>query len=266
MNFSVDILKSIDSKYQSTSFDYDKNNSIDKINFTPEPKPFVKTKTLVSPQLEFNDSFNNIHKLISDGNLQSQIREGYENINYVPITSSGYRGYSALNSRPQGIKLPFNSPEITKLPFIKQEKPTSPKAQKVPEILKIRTSPTSPYFSDVEQQFPAFNTSAKPGDSSPDSIRRSPITKNVLDSPKKASDEDSIGNAIWDAMMNDRQEKASSSKGGLSRAVSSSSSSGDSIGDAIFDSIKGQSASQNLREDQVKKGLVFKPLKKNRKR
>ena len=49
-----------------------------------------------------------IHKTISDSNLALQIKEGYENSNYVPITSTGFRQFSSLNSRKNGVAEGFN--------------------------------------------------------------------------------------------------------------------------------------------------------------
>jgi hypothetical protein len=107
-------------EYKGTSFKYYRSN-FDKIEFVTPQKRQLKTKTLVSPELSFNPQYLNIHKTIADSNLATDIKEGYENINYQPITSTGYRGFSGLNTRKNGVKLGFNENlskynEIIKIP------------------------------------------------------------------------------------------------------------------------------------------------------
>lgn len=225
MNFTKDTLKPI--KFESISYRYDVNPLLEPIKITPQPEPYKKTKILRSPELSFNPSYNEIHEKIAEGNLQNSVKEAYSNIDYVPI-STGYRGYSALssNSRKIGVKQSFR--EVKRSLSLSLSSPTSAKPQeKVAEIL-IKKEPKSPLTIFTEQQFPAFSTKAKPGDSSPDSIRRSPITTNILDSPIKSD----YGSDIYNALVKERKSKRSSSGSG----------SGSDIGGQIFDAIMKQRA------------------------
>jgi len=131
-------------EYKGTSFKYYRSN-FDKIEFvTPQKRP-LKTKTLVSPELSLNPQYNAIHQSIADSNLATDIKEGYENINYQPITSTGYRGFSGLNTRNNGIKLGFNENlskynEIIKIPTPDKYNP------QVKEKVVVQTPLKSPLF------------------------------------------------------------------------------------------------------------------------
>ena len=144
MAYTTDVLQSID--YKGISFKYD-NYKTDKLKFVEQQKREPKTKLIQLPELEFNPQYNTINSTIADANLALQIKENYENVNYVPITSSGYRGFSALNSRKNGVKLGFNdnllkqmsnykyppSPPPPRQPVVKKE-PNIYKKEVIPEI------------------------------------------------------------------------------------------------------------------------------------
>ena len=97
-------------EYDSLNYRFD-SSPFNKIEFVKQPKRSVKSKTLISPQLSFNPQLNTIHQTISDSNLAFDIKTNFENINYRPITSSGYRGFSGLNTRKNGVKQTFQ--EVT---------------------------------------------------------------------------------------------------------------------------------------------------------
>jgi hypothetical protein len=99
-------------QYNGTNYKYDRSK-FDKIQFIEQPQQrSVKTKVLISPELNYNPQYNSIHQTIADANLALNIKTNYENIKYIPITSSGYRGYSSLNSRTNGIKQTFSAAAV----------------------------------------------------------------------------------------------------------------------------------------------------------
>jgi hypothetical protein len=142
------VLQSID--YKGISFKYD-NYKTDKLRFVPEPKRLPKTKTIVLPLLEFNPQYNTINSTIADANLALQIKDNYENVNYVPITSSGYRGFSALNSRRNGIKLGFNEGKrSTQTSIVTQENEYKPQT---PLKLEPKRRNSEPSIKTGQQEF-----------------------------------------------------------------------------------------------------------------
>ena len=111
--------------------------------FIPEPKRIVKTKTIQLPLLEFNPQYNKINSTIADANLALQIKENYENVNYVPITSSGYRGFSSLNSRRNGVKEGFNDKLLKQMSNYKYPSTAPPQPQTRVKNEQVRVTPIS---------------------------------------------------------------------------------------------------------------------------
>lgn len=109
-------------------FNYEKNGNFDKLKFAPLPKKQPKVKTIILPELSLNPQYNTIHKTIADANLALQVKENFENIKYVPISSSGYRGFSALNSRKNGVaeSLILKRENITQTSIFTQENENKP--------------------------------------------------------------------------------------------------------------------------------------------
>ena len=202
-NFTTDVLQSIDNTnlYKGISFKYD-NYKTDKLRFIPEPKRIVKTKTIQLPLLEFNPQYNTINSTIADANLALQIKENYENVNYVPITSSGYRGFSSLNSRRNGVKEGFNDKLLKQMSNYRY--PPAPPQPQTPikkEQIRVRTPISTPQeFSNESDSSRKSNYGSDIFNAIMNDKNKTPTRKNS----QSGSSTDSIGNAIWDAMMKDR--------------------------------------------------------------
>lgn len=239
MAYITNTLQSIDNTnlYKGFSFKYDNYLKTDKLRFVPEPKRQPKTKTLVLPLLEFNPQYNMINKTISDANLAEQIKENYENVKYIPITSSGYRGFSALNSRRNGVKEGFNDNLLKQMssfkyapvpppqpqPPIKKESPKVYIKQEIPGVLTRMSFP--PRFNP-----PDLPTSSDEGNSPSKSNYGSDIF-NTFDknkTPRRKSESD-YGSDIFNSIMNDKNKTPT--------RKNSQSGSGTDLGSEIFDAI-----------------------------
>ena len=100
-------------KVQGISFTYDNSSFGTKLKVVPQPKRQPKIKTLISPELHYNPVYNELQQQIASGNLQELVKEGYSEVKYHPISSTGLRAYSSLNSRTNGIKQRFQDVKVT---------------------------------------------------------------------------------------------------------------------------------------------------------
>jgi hypothetical protein len=191
-------------EYKGTNFKYYRSN-FDKIEFVTQQKRPLKTKTLVSPELSFNPQYNAIHQTIADSNLAIDIKEGYENINYHPITSTGYRGFSGLNSRNNGIKQTFAVKEKSELmcAYDKdcQNKNCIYPHSTISQAVRETSSSNSPILKEVlNQDFGAEIFEAMMKDKK---FKGTKINTKVA---KKESPEASPGTQIFDALIKDKQK------------------------------------------------------------
>ena len=135
----------------SVRYEYDKFNTV----ITPKQSPKIKFLAspqldYASPQLDYNPQYNQIHDTISNNNLALKIAEAYEKIDYRPISSTGFRGFSSLSSHKNKIAETFGSKQVSMV-FDKLTQPTvKTEPVVIQEQLKFSTPLINPFLKSTD--------------------------------------------------------------------------------------------------------------------